>query len=215
MTTPNTNKKTLVGISADAVRSVDVARGALPYASWHENAKYLSAASGEHYKLLATVAAAYRGGRFYDVGTYLGHSALALAHGWEELGNRVISYDIADCFASPEALTAERSIKAHAGIELRVRDALEDVEEIARSADVVLLDVTPHDGKQERVFVDALVRHGFKGLLLLDDIHLNEDMTALWQWIPAARKVDLTEVGHWSGTGVAAFDPEGTADVDF
>ena len=26
--------------------------------------------------------------------------------------------------------------------------------------------------------------------------------------------IDLTDVGHWSGTGVAAFDPEGTLDLD-
>lgn len=195
-------------LSAADVRDVDVASEAMPFADWHENSKYLASASGEHYKLLAAIAGRFVRGRFYDVGTYLGHSALALAHRSGELGNRVISYDIADCFP------AEHSrIKSHPGIELRVKDALEDVAEIAANADLVLLDVTPHDGKQERVFIAELVRLGFRGLLVLDDIHLNPEMTALWQWIPAPRKVDLTEVGHWSGTGVVAFDPAGTIDI--
>ena len=202
-----------VELSASDVRDTDVATAVLQYARWHENAKFIAAPSGEHYKLLATIASRFVRGRFYDVGTYLGHSALALAHRSVELGNRVISYDIEDCFikgAQPDA----SSIKSHPCIELRVKDALEDVAEIAANADIVLLDVTPHDGKQERVFIAELIRLGFKGVLLLDDIHLNPDMNALWQWVPAPRKIDLTEVGHWSGTGVAVFDPEGTIDID-
>ena len=197
----------IVTISASEVREVDVAAIAMPYAAWHENAKFFAASSGEHYKLLATIASKFRGGRFVDIGTYLGHSALALAHRAEELGNKVVSYDIADCFDNAAARASPSDIKKHPAIELRVRDAISDVAEIAATADVVLLDVTPHDGKQERVIVSELVRLGFKGLLLLDDIHLNPEMTALWQWLPCERKLDLTDIGHWSGTGLCVFDP--------
>jgi predicted O-methyltransferase YrrM len=212
MTTADNNNTKIkkIELSASDVRDTDVATAALPFARWHENSKFLAVQSGEHYKLLAAIASKFVRGRFYDVGTYLGHSALALAHRSGELGNRVVTYDIEDCFAKPEA----SAIKSHPGIELRIKDALLDVAEIAANADVVLLDVTPHDGKQERVFIAELVRLGFKGVLLLDDIHLNPEMTALWQWVPAPRKVDLTDVGHWSGTGVAAFDPEGTLDLE-
>ena len=205
----STTKKT-IQLSASDVRSTDVATAAIPYARWHENSKYLASPAGEHYKLLAAIASKFVRGRFYDVGTYLGHSALALAHRYDELGNRVITFDIQDCFKTAEA----SAIKSHGGIELRVKDAIEDVAEIVSNADVVLLDVTPHDGQFERVFITELIRRGFKGLLILDDIHLNAEMTALWQWVPAARKIDLTDLGHWSGTGLVAFDPEGTIDLE-
>lgn len=191
-----------IALSASDVRQTDVATAAMPYANWHENAKYLASSSGEHYKLLAAIASKFVDGRFVDVGTYLGHSALALAARHEELGNRVVSYDVVDC------IPASSAIKTHAGIELRIKDAIDDVAEIATTADLVLLDVTPHDGKFERAFIAELVRLGFRGLLLLDDIHLNPEMTELWQWIPTGRKIDLTEIGHWSGTGLVAFDPE-------
>ena len=204
----------VISISASEVREMDVATDTMPYARWHEYSKYLAAASGEHYKLLATIASKFVDGRFVDVGTFLGHSALALSVGHEALGNRVFSYDNKD---SKDSNHNTESIKSHAGIELRVRDEIgsdDVVREIASiAADLILLDVSPHDGKFERDFVAGLVRHGYKGLLLLDDIHLNPEMTAFWQWIPAERKLDLTEIGHWSGTGLVAFDPEHTIDV--
>jgi predicted O-methyltransferase YrrM len=204
-----------IRISASEVRETDVATAALPYASWHENAKYLASPSGEHYKLLAAIAAKFVRGRFYDVGTYLGHSALALATRSGELGNQVVSFDIQDCFdARNGAPPGASAIKSHGGIELRHKDAIEDVAEIAANADFVLLDVTPHDGKFERVFITELIRLDYKGLMLLDDIHLNPEMTALWQWVPAERKIDLTDLGHWSGTGLVAFDPENTIDFE-
>ena len=177
---------------------------AAPLVSWSANARYFAQPSGEHYRLLASLASQLRGARICDVGTYLGFSALALAHGAAEAGNEVTTWDVADCLAPPPA----RTVREVPHLVRRVlRDAAEDLDEIAR-ADLVLIDVDPHDGVQERAMVEGLAARGFRGVLVLDDVRLNDAMKAMWDWVPAARKLDLTEQGgHWSGTGVAVFDP--------
>jgi hypothetical protein len=53
--------------------------------------------------------------------------------------------------------------------------------------------------------INKLIEIDFKGILLLDDIHLNAEMQALWDWIPIVKKIDLTKFGHNSGTGVVMF----------
>ena len=53
--------------------------------------------------------------------------------------------------------------------------------------------------------ISKLIEMDFKGILLLDDIHLNPEMQSFWDWIPVGRKVDLTRLGHHSGTGAVLF----------
>ena len=194
-----------ISLSSASVRAASVAWAA-QYAGWHENRVYLQK-NNEHYKLLACVASQFKGAHLVDIGTYLGYSALALATGASELGNRVTSYDVADCLP-PAPVACVRDVPA---VELRVRDASSDLAEISRSAQLIVLDVTPHDGVQERAMISSLIKDGYKGLLVLDDIRLNPDMEALWAWVPL-KKLDATALGHWSGTGIVVFDPA-TADV--
>jgi hypothetical protein len=52
---------------------------------------------------------------------------------------------------------------------------------------------------------------GFKGILLLDDIHLNPEMEKWWKELQdSAGKLgfvayDVSNVGHFSGTGLLDF----------
>jgi hypothetical protein len=70
----------------------------------------------------------------------------------------------------------------------------------------IFIDVDPHDGIQETKMIQKLVDKKYKGYVLLDDIHLNQAMQNFWDSIPVTvRKVDLTEIGHWSGTGLLIF----------
>ena len=111
-----------------------------------------------------------------------------------------MTYDIRDWIPCKAG-----SINEHAGIERRVADCVLDAAEIARS-DLVVLDVDPHDGVTERRILKALADAGFRGIVLLDDIHLNAAMEDFWASI-ALPKVDVTAVGHASGTGIVMFDP--------
>ncbi len=56
----------------------------------------------------------------------------------------------------------------------------------------------------EYEFLNVLRQNDWKGLLVLDDIHYNDEMKRFWESIPVA-KYDLTDVGHASGTGIVDF----------
>lgn len=216
----------VVRIDPAEVRRVSMAWTAR-YASWHDHCRYLGM-DNEHYKLLSYVAQQFRKALFVDVGTYLGHSALALAADAPRLGNRVITYDLADHVAEhlarhpppvqlhpppvqhPGAQQQQphkpETVRDAPGVDVRLRDCLPDLPTLATQAKVIMLDVTPHDGQFERTVITALTKHGFRGLLFLDDIRLNPAMELMWSWVPH-KKLDLTSCGHWSGTGVVVFDP--------
>ena len=144
----------------------------------------------EHYKLLAYLSTCWNDATLIDLGTDKGCSALALSY---NRSNRVISYDIEDRKRDPISLP---------NIEFRVKDALEDRDDLI-SSPLIVLD-TAHDGVFERRVYDMLDAAGYEGLLLLDDINLNTAMQDFWRQI-SREKIDLTPIGHWSGTGLARF----------
>ena len=145
----------------------------------------------EHYKLLAYLSTCYNDVTFIDVGTDKGCSALALSY---NPSNRVISYDIENRRAGSIDLP---------NIEFRIGDALEDRIELL-SAPVIMLD-TMHDGVFEQRVYRTLVEWRYEGLLLLDDIYLNPAMESFWSKL-RLEKIDLTPLGHFSGTGLVRFD---------
>ena len=58
-----------------------------------------------------------------------------------------------------------------------------------------------HTGTIERIFLDHIKAVGFKGILILDDIHLNNEMMSFWDDITDT-KFNITSIGHCTGTGV-------------
>ncbi len=160
----------------------DIDRAGLPY--------FTLPAGQEHYRLLAHLSQLYSHRLILDVGTFHGASAVALSA--NPLA-QVISYDI----QNHRTLDISRP-----NIEFRVKDVLKDLDKLVQ-ASLISLD-TFHDGGFERQFIHKLREVGFRGTLLLDDIHLNEQMEAFWREL-SQPKADLTRVGHWSGTGVAYF----------
>jgi hypothetical protein len=83
---------------------------------------------------------------------------------------------------------------------------------------LILLDTAhlPKTVPFEREFFQRLQAIGYRGLLLLDDIHLNDEMREWWKELKAGadlptenearyRVYDVTAVGHSSGTGLVDF----------
>ena len=144
---------------------------------------------GEHYDLLSTISHNYSGIKIYDIGTYRGLSAVALS---SNPNNLVISYDIGYYV----------EVDRPDNVEFRIGNFYTDKEML--SSPLIVFDIDPHDGQQERVFVDNLMSVGYKGTVLFDDIHLNEGMKQFWSSV-TQEKHDYTSYGHWSGTGVVTF----------
>ncbi len=165
------------------------------------HSKYFVDVSGrEHYRLLAYLSEIlfpYSGKPYIDIGTYLGFSALALS---KHPSSSVVTYDIIDCIPD-----TGKTMKSVDRIEHRITDCLNEVDTLLNS-DLISMDVDPHDGIQETEMFNALKDAGYKGLLVLDDIHINKGMTKFWESIELL-KYDVTKYGHYTGTGLVVFDP--------
>ena len=128
-----------------------------------------------------------------DVGTRTGGSALALSYNED---NQVISYDLMEQGAS-------RIQKDN--ITWKIQDFREDDTLNWKNISIIMIDVDPHDGVQEVEMMQFLEDVDWKGILLLDDIGPGwPEVQEMWNGI-LYPKIDVTEVGHMSGTGLVNF----------
>jgi predicted O-methyltransferase YrrM len=168
---------------------------------------------GEHYRLLAALVAVSGASQVVEVGTATGASALALLHGGAE---KVTTYDIIPWSEYPGSVLdsadfgprLEQRIGDLAGESFgaQQRSTLED-------ADLIFVD-GPKDAAFEPAFLGSLLggSRARPCLLVLDDIRL-PPMVPLWRALEVP-KLDVTSLGHWSGTGLAEINPGGVgADV--
>lgn len=152
-------------------------------------------AGQEWYKLLAYISASLHNVNIIDIGSRHGASAVALGYNPE---NGVWSYDIKNWHPK---CTLEN-------VEFMIENLLDGDMELIDHADVITIDVEPHDGIKERQFLDKIRARDWKGILILDDIGPAWPETQkMWNEIPEI-KYDVTDIGHASGTGVVDFSGE-------
>lgn len=151
----------------------------------------------EHYRLLSYISKNYNNEILIDAGTNFGHSCMALA---QNKNNKIITYDIFN--------KDFEFFKEYGNIEFKMLDINKESKELLNSAKIILLDIDPHDGIQEKKFTDYLFNINYKGYLICDDIFLNDGMRNWWNSIQI-EKYDVTEVGHFSGTGIINFNHDG------
>jgi predicted O-methyltransferase YrrM len=140
----------------------------------------------EHYRLLMLVSTFIDNQIIFDVGTNACRSAISLAY---NKTNKVKSYDIIQVLEKNPILD---------NVEYTLGDSTQDHDLI--NSPLIFLDVD-HDGTYENIFYNHLLKTNQKGILMLDDIHLNEPMKNFWNKIDKP-KYDITHIGHWSGTGL-------------
>ncbi len=179
------------GLCREAVERIDL-RPLARHVADQEHLKYfLDTRFVEHYRLIACLSTNFQNSRLFDIGTNRGYSALALSY---NPANTVVSYDIVDC----QQLHAADQLKR---IEYRIGNVLSDPRLL--TSPLIMLD-TDHDGVFERQVYEYLRKSRYRGLLFLDDIHLNSAMIRFWNDI-CEPKEDLTDLGHFSGSGLVEF----------
>jgi hypothetical protein len=156
---------------------------------WFEGVWVLPAGITE-YLLYAYLSHQVFGATILDIGTRSGGSAIALS---SNPLNKVISFDIVE-WPSYTQLHKDN-------IELRIGNFMEDNIDYRR-VDIIMIDVDPHDGLQEPPMLQFLLDKGWSGLLLLDDIGPPWPAIQSWWNSLPYEKYDLTDIGHWSGTGL-------------
>ena len=144
----------------------------------------------EHYRLLMYISTLYNNEIIFDIGTNKCMSALALSY---NKSNKIKTFDVVRIL--PENPLVDN-------IEYIIGDSTKDIDLI--KCPIIFLDVD-HDGLYENIFYEHLKHINWRGILILDDIHLNDPMKSFWNKIEE-KKYDITNIGHWSGTGMVIFE---------
>ncbi len=185
------------------VHSVDLSH-LTQYLAWHYLNAYFPMTAGEnHHLLLAYLSNQLNPGALVcDLGTQYGASALALSY------NKLVkvrTYDLLDYV--PAGAVSFRNVSNITGV---IGDCFTKIDEMIDS-DIILLDISPHNGQDESRILSLLLNHDYRGLLICDDINWNDPMKQFFKDVNL-KKYDVTRYGHWSGTGIIVFDPD-TLDV--
>jgi hypothetical protein len=178
------------------------------YLQWNPDyMKYFNKNAGEeHYKLLAYLSTSI-GGEIADIGTSYGCSALALSHNDQA---NIITTDIHKIIPEQQGLYTPLS---RSNVKMYIVSGQAIISRIAQ-CQLVVLDMDPHEGPEEAKFIIKLMQYNFKGILVAGDINLNNGMKQFWNTIPSSlKKIDVTHLGHFTGTGIVVFDPD-VIDVD-
>ena len=193
---PTVTEKT-IKLDKDAIKSLDISH--LAEQSLNKN-DWLTAGQSE-YRLYAWLSTQINNTTILDVGTRTGGSALALSYNEK---NNVISYDLVEQGAS--------SGISKSNVEFKIQDFREDDTLDYDNISIIMIDVDPHDGTAEEEMFEYLEDKGWKGLVLLDDIGPQwPEIEDFWNRITFP-KINVTEVGHMSGTGLVNFDEKHSID---
>jgi hypothetical protein len=156
----------------------------------------------EHYRLLAYLSTLINDSNIVEIGTHTGYSALALAY---NKSNTVHTFDIIDNVTN-------HKIKEVENIKFHKQDLFTEYgqniwgDTILKSG-FIFLDVEPHNGFMESEMYRFLNMNFYKGFVVCDDIwYFKEMRDNFWYKIPYNYRYDLTEFGHFSGTGIFTFD---------
>ncbi len=189
-------------LSKERVDDIDLSE-LYQYLTW--NPQYLQffkqKAGEEAYKLLGYISK-HSNGIITDIGTQFGSSALALSL------NPQVLVETYDKFKHIPDNNQVQTITNKSNIKYKILSAQSIISKIAESS-IIYLDINTENGAEEIKIINKLLELNFKGILIIDDIKLNKVMENVWNSIPKQlKKLDVSEFGHWSGTGIIVYNPD-------
>jgi len=164
---------------------------------------------GEHYRLLAALVQELNPRNVLEIGTFTGLSALAMLR-YLPLDAQLTTFDITPWDKIPG--TFLRSTDFASGKLNQVVCDLKNPENcrlhapLLRRSDLIFID-GPKDGIFEQRLLDNFTSIGLQPhtLLVFDDIRI-WNMLGPWRRIPYP-KLDITSIGHYTGTGLVDWFP--------
>jgi len=187
-------------LTKSSVEKFNLENAVAPIASTFsiDSSEFFDAPGKQHYRLLASIASKLNGAVIIDIGSHMGSSALALA---SNPANIVHSFDIIPKI-QPHSVP---NLHFHIA-DLWDTTVREQWKEFILQSKVILLDIDPHAGEYEYEFYQWLKWSNYEGIMICDDIwYFKEMRDKFWYKIPSDEKIDISWIGHWSGTGVVSF----------
>jgi predicted O-methyltransferase YrrM len=164
---------------------------------------FVQEAGKEPYKLIAFLSKMI-GGVAVDMGTLYGSSALALSYNEQ---TQIMTLDTKQHIPNAQDLVTPLK---RPNVRMIVASCQTVIPHAAK-ANLVLLDIDAHLTTEIKKVIHELAYHNFKGILVLDNINLNDDMKSLWgnvcKEVTNCKTIDATLVGHHTGTGIIVYEP--------
>jgi predicted O-methyltransferase YrrM len=167
---------------------------------------FFEAPGKNHYHLFANISKQINNATIFDLGTYRGLSALAWAY---NKTNTVHTFDVEYDYAGrhntvyqDQTIIKKDNIIQHIQ-NIFTEDINDNIKELILKSNIIFMDAGDHlSQKLEFFLINFLRKNNYQGLVIWDDIYLNDDMIGVWNSIPNDEKVDITKYGHFSGTGL-------------
>jgi hypothetical protein len=168
-----------------------------------ESEQFFALPGQEHYRLLAHLSKQFNHVELFDIGTSMGSSALALSF---NPNNAVVTFDIKDVLTPERKLTKWKDNNICSVIEdlwdPTIRRKWKDR---IFASPLLFIDVDPHHGYMEYDLYCWLKYNHYNGIALFDDFCLPRMKHVFWDRVNDDYKMDLTEVGHFTGSGAVCF----------
>lgn len=163
----------------------------------------------EHYHFLAYVSNFINNGKIIDTGTHRGGSALAFSY---NQSNKIYTYDIEPFKGGITANVSNIPDNIIYDSSTNIIDLINTNPEQILDSDIFFVDIN-HEGPDEITIYNFLQKNKYKGIFILDDIHLNNEMREFWNYIQNTNNLsyDVTRLAHLidnAGTGVVFFDDD-------
>lgn len=158
----------------------------------------------QHYKLLSYFSTLFNNSNIVQIGTHFGESAIALSY---NNNNTIYTFDIIDKVSQEK--------KQVNNIKFIIDDVISDNvvrdkwKQTILSSKFIFLDVGSHNGIIEYEFYFFLKENNYDGFVICNNIwYFKEMRDNFWYKIPYDYRYDISELGHWSGTGVFTFNKD-------
>jgi predicted O-methyltransferase YrrM len=152
---------------------------------------FLAGPGRENFKLVAGMAAMFPGQKVFDVGTYYGLNAVAMSVCPEV---KIVSYDTQE---------RKRLTELPPNVEFKIGDFRDDADLL--TSPFLFIDAEPHDGVQEQIIHDFLVEKKYRGIVIWANINCNTTIAGWWKGLDFKRS-DISNAGHWAGTGLIIYE---------
>ena len=175
-----------------------------------DRTEFFDVCGRQHYRLLSYLSTLFNSSTIIDIGTHRGQSALALSY---NPSNVIHTFDIENRVTN-ESIKNVNNINFHMD-NLFEEDGRTKWKETILSSSFIFMDVDPHNGTMEIDMYNYLKEIGYMGFVVCDDIWYFKDMRdKFWYKIPVHNRYDVSELGHFSGTGIFTFNEKITFNSD-